>query len=280
MKLLKTLLVFTYCHVMAQNQSDCLNGISTNPSNPINPQANSSYMSAPQFINSNFDWHARNGQNSLVPWQTYNMIYDPNNPFTGGANNYISPFDPNGTPYATGYFPTNYDDMDFFPEDGWELLFMNMGYNPDGSYASVGISSVPYVILYNKYRSIVRVFGKTGDLNYITNPIRSVQIKFNFRNSNNNQHNGLSGLFSGQNTFITALDKKTAVTQIVSLVNHPNTVNQWFHADFHVNYDPCVCYFKSELELLDSFVSPNTIIVLQDCVIVLNRLAILKQESF
>lgn len=133
--------MFVYYTAIAQTTNDgCMNGISTNPASPVNPQTSTTYMPAPEYINSNFDWHKRLTQNSLAPWSAHNMIYDISNPFFGGANNYISPFDPNGTPYANGttinspnYFPTNFDDMDFFPEDGWELLYMNMGYNPDGS---------------------------------------------------------------------------------------------------------------------------------------------------
>lgn len=257
--------MFAYYTAIAQTNDGCMNGVSTNPASPTNPQTTSTYMQAPEFINSSFDWHQRVGQNSLAPWVSDNMIYDPANSF-GGPNYYISPFDPNGTPWAQGYFPTNYDDMDFFPEDGWELLYINMGKFPDGTTTTTKISSTPYVVLYNKYRSIMRVFGKTGELDYISSPIRSVQIKFNFKSTDpNNQtpttgnSHQVSGLFSGQNTYIKALDKETEVYQTISLVNHPNTVNQWFHADFHVNYDPCSCWFKSDLQLSFKFLSSQSI---------------------
>lgn len=257
--------MFVCCQAIAQTNDGCMNGISTNPLNPVNPQTNSTYMQAPEYINSSFNWYQRLSQNSLAPWVSDNMIYDVTNSF-GGPNYYISPFDPNGTPWAQGYFPTNYDDMDFFPEDGWELLYINMGKFPNGTTTTTRINSTPYVVLYNKFRSIIRVFGKTGDLDYVTSPIRSVQVKFNFRSTDpNNQtpisgsSDEVSGLFTGQNTYINALDKETEVYQIVSLVNHPNTVNQWFHADFHVNYDPCSCWFKSDLQLSFKFLSSQSI---------------------
>lgn len=261
--LLGALLICSLSHAQTANDG-CTNGISTNPVTPLNPQTSSSYMNAPKYINSWFNWYERVSQNELKTWDVREMSFNPLNQSWGAARTFISPYDPNGTVYndynnSGSLFASNFDEIDFFPEDGWELLFMNTGYFPDGTETSQGISNIPYVVLYNKYRSVIRVFGKTGDLNYIQSPVKSVQVKFNFKSTSPANHDGVSALFSGQGNTINALDKKTEVYQVVALANHPNTFNQWFHADFHVNYDPCECYFKSELQLSFKFITSSTI---------------------
>jgi hypothetical protein len=47
----------------------------------------------------------------------------------------------------------NLADLDIYPEDGWELLFFNLGEYPDGTAYSTQNSNIPYIILYNKSTS-------------------------------------------------------------------------------------------------------------------------------
>jgi hypothetical protein len=68
---------------------------------------------------------------------------------------------------------------DFNWQDGWELLWMNTGYYPNQSttnhngninfsdnnriypfVSNPAHSRYPYIILYNKYRGTMRMFGK------------------------------------------------------------------------------------------------------------------------
>ena len=106
-------------------------GVTTDPSNPVNPIENHD-----DFVNW-FDW-----TNS-----DYRTLYDNNN------SGYIR------NPYFLPAGPTSlfYDNPDFKPEDGWELLDFSLGLDKLGNLDPESIGQA-YFILYNKYRSILRVF--------------------------------------------------------------------------------------------------------------------------
>ncbi len=55
--------------------------------------------------------------------------------------------------FATDHFVTNRDRN---PDDGWELIYRQFGYNDDGSIGSN--EDNPFIILYNRFTGILRVF--------------------------------------------------------------------------------------------------------------------------
>jgi len=112
-----------------------------------------------------FTTHVVNAQ--LCPPNT--ITTNPN--VTGGFDWLFTPYQV----YAPGYFnidapyyATNnpnlglvslLNDKDNKPEDGWELVYTWIG------NSSVGVNN-PAVILYNKYRSVLRVFVYLQNENY------------------------------------------------------------------------------------------------------------------
>ena len=62
-----------------------------------------------------------------------------------------------------------------------------------------------------------------------------------------------SGLLASSAGKSQALDKKTEVTNLVTICPVPGSNSTWFMADFHVDYDPCICKFRSDLEISFKF---------------------------
>lgn len=95
----------------ATNQGPCSpTGVTTNPNNPQNPIPGHA-----DFINW-FDW-----TNS-----DYRTLYDNDN--TGYIRNpYFLP---------AGATSTFYDNPDYKPEDGWELLYVDLGVDRNGNWKS------------------------------------------------------------------------------------------------------------------------------------------------
>jgi hypothetical protein len=135
----KTLTMLTafmlfYCAEI-KAQYPCVNGISTNPLNPINNQL-------PLKVNTFFNW-----QDSLFQVQ----------PISGDCirgSQMESPF------YKIDNLEELRDSKDMKWEDGWELLRRGFGLTEQNTYT---IDPVPnaYFILYNKYTGILRVLLKT-----------------------------------------------------------------------------------------------------------------------
>lgn len=229
-------------------QFPCGNNISTNPYAPVNNQQNEPYFNNDHFLNT-FNWFDHT-QNTIAGWPYYNM-----GAFYGQQSGvFPSPYSIAGQSPDYGYL-YNGTEADYFPEDGWELLYSNMGTYPDGTIlaqSELTLTTLPYVILYNKYKGVIRVFGKTTT-DITNNTYKAVEVKFRFKNPQ------VSNLFGVAQNISNPLDKEVEVTQIAAICNHPNSFQQWFHADFDVAYDPCACYFRSDLQLLFTFIQSSDI---------------------
>jgi len=147
-----------------------------------------------------------------------------------------------------GFLATLPKDMQ--PEDGWELLYVDIGTNP----ASGGNSTNhPKLVLYNKFRSVMRVFVCiTGtNLDYTKS---AVYLSWD-------SHNGTTLLananLSAYNSPIDALDNFNESKIFISLrkLNHweNNGANPggyyWLMGEFPIMYDPCVCNFNSSFNI-------------------------------
>jgi hypothetical protein len=188
------------------------NGITTNPSAPINTQA-------PSKLNT-FEW-----RNQTFPINSYYSI-------PGELT--FSPF------YQTDNIPINHfiDNKDMQPEDGWEIIRKDFGYLDDGTPSSVPITH-PYLVLYNKYTAIMRVFVAKGD-----NPAYTgARIKIEFLGGQDLMKTSLLDLSAG---FI-AFDKPFTNKIYQSIAQFLNGKWKWFYADFPMQYDPCTCLLGSKL---------------------------------
>lgn len=141
---------------------------------------------------------------------------------------------------------------------------MNLGYYPNGDllenpsantyFASNNIFAVPtppnipYFILYNRYRGMMRVFANV----WFDNLNRSFQdITITFQYSNDSKiYNELSGVLRHASGLDRTLDQPTKIRQITSPRFHPPNTSSWFVAEFQMAYDPCSCLSSGEFEIL------------------------------
>lgn len=230
------------------------NGVSTNPEAPINSQAPS-----PLWLNT-FKWYDSQGL-TLTQYVLHDLFvinnqqlmshpYSDQNPYS-----YLSS-DPFGNSYSI-------DELDMYPEDGWELISMNLGAYPNGQILTqlnppqqTTLGELPYLLLYNKQRGILRLFANslTGLTN---NTFDAVRISLQFATPSPTAGN--SGLLRHYNGKDRALDQLTTTSEVSTVVDHPNNSALWFHADFQVGYDPCTCWYQSDLLIKFTFINNQDI---------------------
>jgi len=239
MKQLYLLVAFAFIFIKcAFAQGVCEpNGVSTLPTNPQNPLAPS-----PFWLNQ-FQWYDEYGL-TLYQYALHDMF---------GANEQgymLNPMDlSNGYPELTS---ENVSTLDYYPEDGWELLSINLGSYPNGQILSTinppvltGFPETPYIIFYNKRRGIIRLFANS--LTGLSNStFDSVLIELGVLESPNSD---LSGIMRHNGGYDQALDKPTFVKYAQTLVRHPNNPTHWFYADFQMGFDPCTCIYNSKLAI-------------------------------
>lgn len=248
----------------------CNNGISTNPSNPINNQfvqmgndfypGNGTDTSNP-LLNS-FDWYFGNSTIQLFPNQVnwthffsnFNSVVNMQHPFGGSMPSEFQYLRPDSV---------NPEFRDFRWEDGWELLYMNLGYFPDmnptnapaansyyanhsQSYDPIP-SNIPYFVLYNRYRGLLRLFAN------VWYPIGSnyedidVSLRFTFPSRDDNK---LSGILRNASAYDLPLSEATSIVAVHAPRFHAPNYTQWIVADFQMAYDPCSCQSQGEIEFV------------------------------
>lgn len=253
-KLLLFLIVIHQLYGFGQN-SPCVNEVSTNPENPTNSNLPNETVTDYdlRFLNE-FNWIPFNGAGNLGDLQTVGFPYL-------GTNQYMFPLYnvPTGNSQFYTYLnnelimPTN-GQGGFLPDhqNGWELLAVNLGFFPDGSpYTDVSGATnkhprIPYVILYHRYLSKIRVFANIGDEWATNNAYDAVRIRLTLNNENGFEKNGLFRLQEGTDQ---TLDQTTDILSVGALAEAPNDKQRWFSADFTVAYDACVCDFASAINL-------------------------------
>lgn len=130
-----------------------------------------------------------------------------------------------------------------YPVDGWELIKKDFGYEDNGTPSNPAASRL-YMILYNKYQGILRVFVARGD----QQPYNGATIKLNF-NSNSASITSLldyAAEVHALNDF--PFDKATnspVISQVSPFITSPLV---WFYADFPLMYDPCTCFYQILIE--------------------------------
>lgn len=215
------------------NEQPCCNGqISTDPrpGMAINTER-------PSMIN-HFNWMS----------DLYN-VYLPNSfAISGGPM-------PLGNPYLTNHSylqEINYfnfspedqvkDNIDFHPEDGWELIHKYNGYEVDEvTYLSNRELPGPHYILYNRYSGKLRIFTALSDRE--GNDQVVTILSFHLPNSNFKP----SGLLSYNGEFAYPLDQETKRLSVSQGSSFP--IMDFFTAQFPMAYDPCVCHNRSTLHI-------------------------------
>lgn len=238
-----TFILFALCtNCTLWGQNNCINDISTNPNAPSNnqlPFPSTDPNGDQRFINT-FPWYA----------------YDENNPIP--LNNMSSVYDPPEMTHLTfdshQYYHYISSGEELTPENGWELMLFNTGYFPDQSVMNTtGHQDIPYIVLYNRFTGILRVFGTYGN-SPLQNPggtvFDGVQITIVY-----DLQNELNGNLRLRNGNDVPLDQNTEVSLTKSTALHTNAPSQWFSADFQLAYDPCICFYPSKLRLQLDFYS-------------------------
>jgi hypothetical protein len=253
-KTIITLIYLTYTlSVIGQVCSDCYedNGISTNPNDPENCQIELRWPTSSftnQFKNT-FDWAKNsNDQFHTIPLNDQAGWQVPD--FTGGPFAMFSP-------YTQDYLKDNslsVEEHDWHWEDGWELMWMNTGYYPNGDVYhdhTLNINpivestnlphhrQIPYIIIYNRYtgkmRAFFNVFAELGTYQHI-------QLVVKYQSDKT-----VSGILRHLANYDIPLDRKTEVLEFNTQFLNGNNINRWFITEFQLGFDPCVCDYFSEL---------------------------------
>lgn len=251
---------------------NCENASSTNPSNPSNEDELFNNYTNP-WLNT-FDIGKNNGISFNLIKLNPTAGWDDAGLSSSDTLKMFNPFDIGSSPNAP-YLSNPSGNMlnrDWHWEDGWELLYLGTGFYPDGSpvntfdpsrpvYESQPVlnAKVPYMIYYNRYKGIIRVFvgvfvpfGSAQDI--------TVDLQLNRSLSDNQENPVYNGLLRHLNSFDSPLDQETTV------INHRGVnstvdfnIRKWYSYDFQVGYDPCVCGKQSVLDFTLSAVQTSNV---------------------
>lgn len=227
-------------------QNNCDHDVSTNPLAPSN-SALPVGSSANQYLN-HFDWFPVRNDGIYDDYTCSNISF-------GGVqysemNNILLNSLPDYDYLTEGPLPLNIN--------GWELLLVNLGRYPDDvTVNSAGnyLYAMPYIVLYNRYSSTVRVFVNFGLDHTVGNGADAIEIELYIPSSSSNL-NGVLRINEGTDK---TLDKVTTIRSVSSICKAPAFGQQWASTDFKISYDPCVCYFPSSLKLEIKQLSSSTI---------------------
>ena len=134
---------------------------------------------------------------------------------------------------------------DYEPTDGWVLVQRDFG----------SISSPvnnPYFILYNKFSGILRIFVAVTKVFGQNN---SAVISLTYKDGTANTADGSNTLVRSailenhtKNSYRSALDDFDNQVLPINVPNvYSNDLPYWLHADFTIDYDPCICKNLSQL---------------------------------
>lgn len=207
-KLYSIILILSVFLLTAQEKPCPPSGITTNPSAPLNTEH-------PNYTNDFFDWTEE--------------FYDVH--FVGGATTtQANPYTVNNGG-VTGLYLTG----DYEPEDGWELIYVDLGKDKNGLVLPSPVRSGQlFFVLYNKYRSILRVFVAIDELaqNNLTEIELSLQGDYN---------TALLASSEKVRQPLKSFDPSIIATNVQKFTNGAQDVKHWHYADFSVSYDPCTC---------------------------------------
>lgn len=195
--------------------SQCDNNVSTNPNNPSNSSLpDDSTSSIPYTMDNRFlnglDWW------SPSSYTLTDMEFNPGQPY--GTMTNIQTI--NQQQYYTYLKHNPLDSMSadqMNPENGWELLLVNLGRYPDNvtAHGEEEFNVVPYLVFYHRYTGVIRVFVRYGNNTFPPLAINGVKINL-YYNTDGNQNN-LSGLFRLGDGLDRTLDQTTTVSRLSAI---------------------------------------------------------------
>ena len=130
------------------------------------------------------------------------------------------------------------------PGDGWELIKRNLGYDDGGTRVANLVN--PYVVLYNKYSGMLRVFVATGAR---VQDYQFAEIKLIFNTNGPQKKAGTLNRLEGIGTALENTSPGRDNSEFSAVARFLNQDTKWFMADFPMEYDPCVCQFDSKLKI-------------------------------
>ena len=201
-----------------------------------------------KFLNT-FDWQqtkwkVRFDDGAIIQKEDFSPFYQTKQEFTGFNVRAL----PDGT-YIGG--------EDFSWAEGWELIKANLGYNADGSPSSQPPKE-PYIMFYDRISSILRVFVYLSNVDQAQK--LGIQLSafggkpvdesgYSPENPTNNTANNHAPRLWGSLQQFASLDKVVR-NRYEKIVPFPNSNGRnWYHADFVMEYDPCIAFFESTIKL-------------------------------
>ena len=219
--------------LLGSNTTVCAQSvIRTDPNNPYVPVNKRRYNSSWQWIGqsyqlNSFDWTkgyrviGGNRYFKVKRWgqptqDIINPFYDTNLPSSIASNG--------GTK------------SDFLWSEGWELLKHNFGYQANGQAISNQNEAIdyPYMMLYNRYKGIVRVFIYNNAVAGSNN-----RLVITLSQSGERTH----ALFGTKGRAL-GTQAKSSYQVIAQLLR-----NRWSYADFVMGYDPCTPLREGDLRV-------------------------------
>ncbi|WP_103072107.1 T9SS type A sorting domain-containing protein [Aquimarina sediminis] len=194
------------------------------------------YNKGNSLINT-FDWQQTkwavryHGNNRSVETSVFSPFYKNHRAFSGIS----AQFD------ATGIYQGG---EDFVSSEGWELIKANLGYNADGSIRNQAPPH-PYLIFYDRVASRLRVFVYTnnqGEANQLT---MSLEAR---GGTPNTPQQYIPRLWGSLQQF-SSLDKVQPSRYSKANPFMSAAGREWYFSDFVMEYDPCINFFESYIEL-------------------------------
>ncbi len=265
-KILYTLLFFCSLNIKAQILIEvntiCDNEMSTYWDEPINLNLpywdDDNNLSTPDILDDRYlnrlNWV--DGNTPGNGYTTLNMLFTANDAYGDMTN--IKPISSTNPWYDYLYYGE-----EFLPENGWEMLLHNLGYYPNSldHHPFEELQFTPYIVLYNRYTGIIRVFVTYGKNPIPDGAIDGVKIDLSFAlnsSSPNDPNNIGSAVLMHGNSKSVFLDDSTKVIFMSAVAGIPGGENKWYSADFKAAYDPCTCIFPSRLKLAFNWFSTTS----------------------
>lgn len=213
------LLALMEVHITSAQTDNCTpgvaNGIRTNPENAVNPDC-------PAQANT-FDW-----RQTYYPyyWSSFPHVTQVQSPFWN-----ISGFNDDLWHEENG-------GKDYQPADGWELI--KKGVAPE-------VENQSYVVLYNRFTSILRVVFALPPV--VSHDYPYISVKISFPESDGASIGKMTALLHPTTGLSQPMDQ-FSIGNAQSTVRYPLVYDIFMYADFPVEYDPCTCLQNSKLEIL------------------------------
>lgn len=207
-------------------QNNELPDINQQISNPLPP-----YVIDERYLNG-FNWWLPN-EYDLEP----NMEFNPGQPYQFMSNIQH----PSQQPYYN-YLKKHLGYEELNIQNGWELLLVNIGRFPDNEsvLGEQSLRAIPYIVLYNRYRGIVRVFVQYGRNEAPPNAVDGVKINLRYDDSPQGTTSNLSGLLRLGSGVDKTLDQPTETQYLTTIVPTNGQYNFWMSGDFQIAYDPLI----------------------------------------